>query len=87
MALPNCPTCSFVMGFDEERINDVATPRGRSVAPAMANGMCNWDCPGYALAPYPDDLWPEKRWQFGYPTVPPYKPPTPGDALGEEKKP
>jgi hypothetical protein len=120
VSAPNCPTCGFVMceGFDEERINDVATlatpngefaclsgrceetglvvdcavcrmrkpPRGRSVAAEAANGMCGPDCPGYRLDPQVNDLWPgEKRWQFGYPTVPPYEPH--GDALGERKMP
>jgi hypothetical protein len=43
-------------------------PRGRSVAAEAANGMCSWDCPGYAQDPDPGDLWPgEKRAEFGYP--------------------
>ena len=43
-------------------------PRGRSVPLEMANGMCGWECPGYAQDPKPDDLWPgETREQFGFP--------------------
>lgn len=33
-------------------------PRGRSVAPEMANGMCDHQCPGYYECPTPCDLWP-----------------------------
>lgn len=33
-------------------------PIGRSVAPAMAGGGCNYDCPGYYNDPGPCDLWP-----------------------------
>jgi hypothetical protein len=42
-------------------------PRGRSVAAAMANSMCDDDCPGYRLDPYPGQLWPgETKEEFGY---------------------
>jgi hypothetical protein len=33
-------------------------PRGRSVAPAMAGGLCDIDCPGYREEPEPGHLWP-----------------------------
>lgn len=42
-------------------------PRGRSVAPAMANSMCDSDCRGYYEDPKPGELWPgETREEFGY---------------------
>ncbi len=42
-------------------------PRGRSAAPAMANSLCDDDCPGYRLDPKPGDLWPgETEEEFGY---------------------
>ncbi len=42
-------------------------PRGRSVPCEMANGMCDFECPGYYQDPKPGDLWPgEKRSDFGY---------------------
>jgi len=43
------------------------TPRGRSAPLEMANGLCDWDCPGYREPPHPGDLWPgETREDFGY---------------------
>jgi hypothetical protein len=33
-------------------------PVGRSIAPAMAGGVCDFDCPGYYENPKPCDLWP-----------------------------
>jgi hypothetical protein len=43
-------------------------PLGRSVAPVMANGMCDWECPGYAKEPRVGSLWPdESEADFGYP--------------------
>ena len=42
-------------------------PRGRSAPLAMANSLCDSDCPGYYLEPYPGELWPnETREDFGY---------------------
>lgn len=35
-------------------------PRGRSVAPEMANGMCDWECPGYDVEPRAPHLWPNE---------------------------
>lgn len=31
--------------------------RGRSVAPAAANGYCDFECPGYAVGEQPGHLW------------------------------
>jgi len=43
-------------------------PVGRSVALAMANSLCDHECPGYFEEPRPGDLWPnESREDFGYP--------------------
>lgn len=43
-------------------------PRGRSAAPAMANGLCDSDCEGYMLEPHVGDLWPgETEQEFGFP--------------------
>jgi len=43
-------------------------PIGRSAAFAMANSLCDRDCPGYLLDPQPGDLWPgETQAEFGYP--------------------
>lgn len=37
-------------------------PVGRSIPPAMAGGLCDWDCPAYYTDQKPCDLWPgEKR--------------------------
>jgi hypothetical protein len=36
-------------------------PRGRDVAPAAANGMCHWECPGYDQEPRAGDLWPGEK--------------------------
>ena len=36
-------------------------PRGRSVAPAMAGGLCDYDCAGYYEEPRPGHLWPNER--------------------------
>ena len=35
-------------------------PRGRSIAPAMAGGLCDTDCPGYDQAPQAGHLWPNE---------------------------
>ena len=44
-------------------------PYGRSAPMAMANGLCDQDCPGYFEAPRAGDLWPfESRKDFGFPT-------------------
>jgi hypothetical protein len=49
-----------VCGRDKE-------PLGRSVAPAMAGGMCDFECPGYSKEPMPGSLWPgETEKEFGY---------------------
>lgn len=46
-------------------------PRGRSVPDALANGMCDRDCPGYYLEPLSGDLWlGETEEDFGYPIGP-----------------
>ena len=42
-------------------------PHGRSVAPAMAGGLCDPDCAGYFNDPKPPHLWPgeefpERTW-------------------------
>ena len=43
-------------------------PIGRDAAVAAAGSLCDYDCPGYNLPPYPSDLWPgESRKDFGYP--------------------
>jgi len=36
-------------------------PVGRDAAPAMANSLCDSDCPGYRLKPYPSNLWPGEQ--------------------------
>ena len=42
-------------------------PHGRSAPMAMANGLCDDDCPGYSQAPLPGCLWPgETAEDFGY---------------------
>lgn len=42
-------------------------PRGRSAPFEMANSLCDHECPGYTMEPYPGDLWPgETREEFGY---------------------
>ncbi len=42
------------------------SPRGRS-APLPIH-LCDWECEGYYLDPFPGDLWPgETAEQFGYP--------------------
>ncbi len=33
-------------------------PRGRDAAPAMANSLCDADCPGYGEQPLAGHLWP-----------------------------
>jgi hypothetical protein len=54
--VPVCATCRLRKA-----------PVGRSVAPAMAGSMCDYDCPGYREDPTPCDLWPgETREEFGY---------------------
>ena len=60
MRLPDCtdlcylmPTCT-VCGLRK-------SPRGRSVAAEMANGLCGPDCPGYYQEPKSGHLWPEER--------------------------
>lgn len=41
-------------------------PVGRSVAPAMAGSVCDYDCPNYHDDPTPCDLWPgEVRGSLG----------------------
>lgn len=43
-------------------------PRGRSAPIAMANGLCDFECPGYDTEPFVGDLWPgETEKEFGYP--------------------
>jgi len=43
------------------------TPIGRSAAPEMANGLCDYDCPGYSQEPLTGHLWPgETQKEFGY---------------------
>lgn len=44
-------------------------PVGRAVADAMANGMCDRDCPGYFADPRPKDLWPGERRGDAFPCV------------------
>ena len=42
-------------------------PYGRSAPMAMANGLCDSDCDGYRLEPFPGALWPgETCSDFGY---------------------
>ena len=44
-------------------------PHGRSAGLAMANSLCDQDCPGYLDTPEPGCLWPgESEEDFGYPT-------------------
>ena len=43
-------------------------PVGRSVADAMANSLCNYECPGNNQEPRSGSLWPgESEADFGYP--------------------
>ena len=50
---PECKTCGRRKA-----------PVGRSVAPAMAGSLCDYECPGYRKDPSPCDLWPgEQREQ------------------------
>ncbi len=43
-------------------------PSYRSVPTAMANSLCDWDCPGYKQNPLPGSLWPnETEAEFGFP--------------------
>jgi hypothetical protein len=43
-------------------------PRGRSAPLALANGLCDGDCPGYHSEPHAGDLWPnETEEEFGFP--------------------
>lgn len=42
-------------------------PIGRSAPIALADVLCNDDCPGYRQEPYPEQLWPgETREEFGF---------------------
>ena len=42
-------------------------PVGRSAPVAMANSLCDHECPGYYEEPKPGSLWPgETKEQFGY---------------------
>jgi hypothetical protein len=42
-------------------------PLGRSAPLAMANGLCDWECPGHELEPFVGTLWPgETCDDFGY---------------------
>ena len=38
-----------------------ADPVGRDAPPAVANGYCDEDCPGYHSDPYPPHLWPDEE--------------------------
>lgn len=49
----NCVICNQTKG-----------PRGRSIAPEMANSYCGWDCPGYTQEPSPGHLWPGELAQI-----------------------
>lgn len=49
MTEPICKTCDLRK-----------PPIGRSVAPAMANGMCSMECPGYRDEPKPGNHWPNE---------------------------
>lgn len=43
-------------------------PIGRSAPLALANSLCDDDCPGYRQEPIPGDLWPgETDKEFGFP--------------------
>lgn len=33
-------------------------PRGRDAPAAMANSLCDYECPGYDMHPEPGHLWP-----------------------------
>lgn len=38
-------------------------PLGRSAPLEMANGLCDFECPGFDVGPQPDYLWPnEEDW-------------------------
>lgn len=39
-------------------------PWGRAAAPAMANSLCDQDCPGYFAEPAPGELWPGEEEQL-----------------------
>jgi len=42
-------------------------PIGRSAPMEMANSLCDHECPGYRLEPYPGQLWPgERQEDYGY---------------------
>jgi len=42
-------------------------PRGRDAPLAMANSLCDHECPGYDQPPEPGDLWPgETKEDFGF---------------------
>jgi hypothetical protein len=43
-------------------------PVGRSAPDAWANSLCDFECPGYTLAPHPGSLWPgETAEEYGFP--------------------
>jgi len=44
---PECQACWLIK-----------KPVGRSAPLAMANGLCDYECPGYTQEPTPCDLWP-----------------------------
>jgi len=47
-------------------------PWGRSAPLAMANSLCDRECPGWLLPPHAGDLWPgETAEEFGYPCAGP----------------
>ncbi len=58
-----CPICARIGGFYVQCVvcGRYKAPRGRSVPMAMANGMCEHECPGHYAEPHPDDLWPRRE--------------------------
>lgn len=60
----DCPTCNriggplaicVVCGLRKK-------PRGRSAPLEMANGLCDFECPGYGQDPEQCELWPGERY-------------------------
>lgn len=59
---PTCPICTSSCWEPVECTvcHRTKAPIGRSVAPAMAGGLCDEDCPGYRQEPAAGHLWPNE---------------------------
>ncbi len=45
-------------------------PIGRCAPLEMANGLCDYECPGYVKEPQPGSLWPgESSEEYGFPVA------------------